>query len=133
MASADMTSTLEAKDKMTVMMSHVEDVNNQTTQSVEELAIIAPKITEAVNIGVRSLQFEDLTRQSLESLQLNVSSLHEISDALATFVKNPNIAVHQQLVSLKTTCQQVYQVTQQVEDSRSVKQLNMDEGEIDLF
>ncbi|PKG81810.1 chemotaxis protein [Colwellia sp. 75C3] len=133
MASADMTSTLEAKDKMTVMMSHVEDVNNQTTQSVEELAIIAPKITEAVNIGVRSLQFEDLTRQSLESLQMNVSSLHEISDALATFVKNPNVAVHQQLISLKTTCQQVYQVTQQAEDSRSVKQLNMDEGEIDLF
>ncbi len=133
MASADMTSTLEAKDKMTVMMSHVEDVNNQTTRSVEELAIIAPKITEAVNIGVRSLQFEDLTRQSLESLQMNVSSLHEISDALATFDKNQGVAVHQQLMQLKSRCQQVYQETQQAEDSRSVKQLNMDEGEIDLF
>ena len=133
MASADMTSTLEAKDKMTVMMSHVEDVNNQTTQSIEQLAIIAPKITEAVALGVRSLQFEDLTRQSLESLQMNVSSLHEISDALATFVKNPDISVHEQIMSLKTTCQQVYQETQQLEDSRSVKQLNMDEGDIDLF
>ncbi|OUR79977.1 hypothetical protein A9Q75_11355 [Colwellia psychrerythraea] len=133
MASADMTSTLEAKDKMIVMMSHVEDVNNQTNQSVEELAIIAPKITEAVSVGVRSLQFEDLTRQSLESLQMNVSSLHEISDALATFDKNPDIAIHQQLIKLKTTCQQVYYETRQSEDSRSVKQLNMDEGEIELF
>lgn len=133
MASADMTSTLEAKDKMTVMMSHVEQVNNQTTSSVEELAIIAPKITEAVNLGVRSLQFEDLTRQSLDSLQLNVISLHEISDVLATFDKNPNIAVHQQLIKLKMTCQQVYHETQQSEDSRSVKQLNMDEGEVELF
>ena len=133
MASADMTSTLEAKDKMTVMMSHVEDVNNQTTRSVEELAIIAPKITEAVNIGVRSLQFEDLTRQSLESLQMNVTSLHEISDALATFDKNQGVEVHQQLMKLKERCQQVYQETQQAEDSRSVKQLNMDEGAIDLF
>jgi methyl-accepting chemotaxis protein len=133
MASADMTSTLEAKEKMTVMMGHVEDVNNQTTKSVEDLAIIAPKIIEAVSIGVRSLQFEDLTRQSLESLQMNVSSLHEISDALATFVKNPDIAVHQQLVTLKSTCQQVYQETQQSESSRSVKQLNMGEGEVELF
>jgi len=116
-----------------VMMSHVEDVNNQTNQSVEELAIIAPKITEAVSVGVRSLQFEDLTRQSLESLQMNVSSLHEISDALATFDKNPDIAIHQQLIKLKTTCQQVYYETRQSEDSRSVKQLNMDEGEIELF
>jgi methyl-accepting chemotaxis protein len=133
MASADMTSTLEAKDKMTVMMKHVEDVNNQTSQSVDALSIIAPQITEAVNIGVRSLQFEDLTRQSLESLQMNVSSIHEISDALATFDKKPDTSVHQQLMNLKERCQQVYQETRQAEDSRSVKQLNMDEGEIDLF
>ena len=133
MASADMTSTLEAKDKMTVMMGHVEHVNHQSNESVEELAIIAPKITDAVSLGVRSLQFEDLTRQSLESLQMNVSSLHEISDVLATFVKNPSIGVHDQLVNLKETCQQVYQQTQQAEDIRSVKQISMDEGEVELF
>lgn len=133
MASADMTSTLQAKEKMAMMMGHVEQVNLETNASVEELAVIGPKITDAVGIGIRSLQFEDLTRQSLESLQMNVSSLHEISDVLATFDKNPNIAVHQQLVKLKETCQQVYKQTQQAEDSRSVKQLNMDEGEVDLF
>lgn len=133
MASADMTSTLEAKEKMTLMMGHVEHVNQQTHESVEELAVIGPKITDAVGLGVRSLQFEDLTRQSLESLQMNVSSLHEISDVLATFDKNPNILVHEQLVNLKETCQQVYQQTQQAEDTRSVKQMSMDEGEVDLF
>ncbi|KGJ87674.1 methyl-accepting chemotaxis protein [Colwellia psychrerythraea] len=133
MASADMTSTLEAKDKMTEMMSHVEQVNIQTNSSVEELAIIAPKITDAVSLGVRSLQFEDLTRQSLDSLQVNAKSLHEISDVLATFDKNPNIAVHQQLLKLKETCQDVYNETRQSEGSRSVKQLSMDEGEVDLF
>jgi methyl-accepting chemotaxis protein len=133
MASADMTSTLEAKDKMTVMMSHVEKVNGQTNHSVEELAIIAPKIIEAVSLGVRSLQFEDLTRQSLESLEMNVSSLHEISDVLATFEKSQNITVHQQLIKLKATCQKVYHETRQAEDLRSVKQLSMDEGEVDLF
>lgn len=133
MASADMTSTLEAKEKMTVMMNHVEQVNIQTNTSIEELAVIAPKITDAVCLGVRSLQFEDLTRQSLDSLQMNVSSLHEISDVLATFQKDPSIAVHQQLIKLKTTCQEVYHKTSQAENSRSVKQLNMDEGEVDLF
>ena len=133
MASADMASTLEAKEKMTVMMSHVEQVNSQKNTSVEELAIIAPQIVEAVSLGVRSLQFEDLTRQSLESLQLNVSSLHEISDVLATFEKNPSITVHQQLINLKATCQKVYHETKQAEDLRSVKQLSMDEGEVELF
>lgn len=133
MASADLTSTLEAKDKMTVMMSHVEQVNHQTTASIEELATLGPKINDAVGVGVRSLQFEDLTRQSLESLDYNVNSLHKISDVLATFGRNTNITVHQQLIELKETCQEVYQGTQQIEDSRSVKQLDMEEGDVDLF
>jgi methyl-accepting chemotaxis protein len=133
LASADMTSTLEAKEKMSVMMSHVEQVNNQTTNSVEELAIIAPKITDAVSLGVRSLQFEDLTRQSLESLDLNVSSLHEISDALALFNRNSTKPVHQQLMKLRTTCQAFHNKTKKAENSRSVMQFDMGEGEVDLF
>ena len=133
MASADMTSTLEAKEKMTVMMTHVEQVNHQTHKSVEELAVIAPKITAAVGLGVRSLQFEDLTRQSLDSLQMNISSIHEISDVLATFNSNTDIDVHEQLLKLKSTCQNVYQATRKADESRSVLQLNMEEGEVDLF
>jgi methyl-accepting chemotaxis protein len=133
LASADMTSTLEAKEKMSVMMSHVEQVNHQTTSSVEELAIIAPKITDAVSLGVRSLQFEDLTRQSLESLALNVSSLHEISDALALFNRNSKIPMHQQLIKLRTACQAFHNKTKKAENSRSVMQFDMGEGEVDLF
>ncbi|ALO34948.1 hypothetical protein CMT41_09630 [Colwellia sp. MT41] len=133
MASADMTSTLEAKEQMSVMMSHVEQVNIQTAKSVAELASLAPQITQAVSLGIRSLQFEDITRQSLESLQLNISSIHEISDVLAMFNKNTDEDMHEQLVKLKCTCQSVYQATQKADNSRSVLQLNMEEGEVDLF
>jgi len=133
MASADMTSTLEAKDKMSVMMEHVENVNQETNTSVEELSLLAPKINDAVGLGIRSLQFEDLTRQSLQSLQANVSSIHSISDVLANFEQTPDVTVHQQLITLKDKCQQVYQDTKSAENSRSVKQLSMEEGDIDLF
>ena len=132
-ASADMTPTLRAKDKMKLMMSHVEDVNHQTAISIEELFFITPKINEAVALGVRSLQFEDLARQSLESLQLNVSSIHEISDVLTTFDTQKETSVHQQLIELKATCQQVYNATKDQEGNRSVKQHDMEEGEVDLF
>jgi len=133
MASADMTSTLEAKSRMSDMMTHVEEVNHQTVSSVEELAKIAPLITDAVGLGVRSLQFEDLTRQSLESLQENVQSIHEISDVLISFENHKQTPVHQQLLLLKGKCQDVYHLTKQAESGRSVKQITMDEGEIDLF
>lgn len=133
MASADLTSTLEAKEKMAKMMMHVQQVNQHTNASVDELANIGPKIIEAVSLGIRSLQFEDLTGQSLQSLQQNIGSIHTISDVLAQFEKNNGTSVHQQLLHLKNTCQEVYHSTKLSEDSRSVKQLSMEEGDIDLF
>ncbi|MBU2892574.1 chemotaxis protein [Colwellia sp. D2M02] len=133
MASADMTPTLEAKDKMSVMMEHVETANKKTNERVDELSAISPQIVEAVGLGIRSLQFEDLTRQSLESLQMNVSSIHSISDVLEGFNRDSNNDIQLQLMKLKEKCQQVYQETKEAEDSRSVKQLCMDEGDVDLF
>lgn len=133
MASADMTSTLEAKNKMSGMMEHVEQINHNTTTNVEKLAGIAPKIAEAVGLGVRSLQFEDLTRQSLESLQKNVQSIHEISDVLISFEQQKQTSLHQQLLTLKDKCQGVYHQTKLAEEARSVKQITMDEGDVDLF
>jgi len=133
MASADMTPTLEAKDKMSVMMSHVDNVNKSTLISVEELSVISPKIKEAVANGVRSLQFEDLTRQSLHSLEMNVKSILAISDVLSGFEENQQATTHNQLVLLKARCQEIYQETKASENKRSVMQLSMDEGEVELF
>ncbi len=133
MASADMTSTLEAKDKMSVMMVHVENVNKHTFDSVDELAVMAPKIKDAVATGVRSLQFEDLTRQSLYLLQMNVQSIHAINDVLSGFEANQQGSTHQQLALLKEKCQEIYQQTKSSENERSVKQISMDEGEVELF
>ena len=100
---------------------------------VDELVNITPKITEAVFLGIRSLQFEDLTRQSLESLQNNVTSIHTISDVLVQFNEPYEGTVHQQLVLLKNKCEEVYNVTKAEEEKRSVKQFSMEEGEVDLF
>ena len=133
MASADMTSTLEAKDKMAAMMLHVKKVNDSTNDSVEELATIAPQIKDTVSNGIRSLQFEDLTRQSLYSLQQNVESIHAISDVLSQFSENSTDTVHQQLILLKEKCEEVYHLTKTSENSRSVKQYSMDEGDVELF
>lgn len=133
MASADMTSTLEAKDKMAIMMSHVKQVNESTNDSVEELANMAPQIINAVSLGIMSLQFEDLTRQSLNSLQQNVTSIHTISDVLIQFNEDTEGSVHQQLILLKGKCKDVYHATKSAEGVRSVKQSSMDEGDIDLF
>lgn len=133
MASADMTPTLEAKDKMSVMMVHVENLNNYTLASVEKLSVITPQIEEAVATGVRSLQFEDLARQSLLSLQLNVQSIQSISDVLSSFDDGKTVPTHDRLTILKDKCQKIYQQTKNSENTRSVTQISMDEGDVELF
>ncbi len=132
-ASADMTPTLEAKDQVTEMMKNVEHMNKDTNRFVEELSVIVPKINDVAAIGVRSLQFEDLTHQSLESLKANVGNLQVISNSLSGLknnVDNGLLETHQRLQSI---CRDIKENTNRKEENRSVSQITMDEGDIELF
>ncbi|MAG76714.1 MAG: chemotaxis protein, partial [Colwelliaceae bacterium] len=130
-ASADMNPTLEAKQQVTVMMQHIADVNNKTQGAVEELASIAPQIADAATTGVRALQFEDLTYQSLDSLTFNINNLVNISEQLGDLEIDANIVI--KLTSLHEQCQDLLTNSKQANQVRSVSQSSMDEGEVELF
>ncbi len=133
MASADMTSTLEAKERVSGMMGHVQTMNEHSNKVVADLAKITPKITETVGIAVRSLQFEDLTYQSLDSLNLNFSNLNQLANEISDFDIANHDELAMQLQNIQQNCAQIMENTQAVDDKRSVSQSSMDEGEIDLF
>ncbi|MFT5755588.1 MAG: methyl-accepting chemotaxis protein [Alteromonadaceae bacterium] len=132
MASADMTSTLEAKDKVSTMVEHVSRVNLETNLVVDGLAALAPKITDTVTTGVRSLQFEDLTFQALASLQDNLVAIESLSQQLNLFDKNKGNCA-EQLLSIQHTCKTLIEHTMHADNKRGVSQSSMNEGEIDLF
>jgi len=132
MASADMTSTLEAKNKVSLMVEHVGQANIETNDIVERLAKLSPKITEAVSLGIRSLQFEDLTCQTMTSLKnnmLTISSLNEIINEFEFSETN----TQEQLRRLQEQCQSLIEQAKHQDDERSVSQSSMDEGDIELF
>lgn len=133
MASADMTETLEAKDKVSVMMDQVNLMNKKSSDVVAEIASIAPKIDDAVGTGVRSLQFEDLTFQSIDSLTKNIVSLRELVSQIRTLETTDNNSRASQLAIIYEKIKQLSEQTTQAELSRSVSQETMDEGEVELF
>lgn len=133
MASADMTSTLEAKDRVSVMMERVKEMNKHSNQVVEKISVITPKIADTVSTAVRSLQFEDLTYQSLDSLGYNFGNLHLLADEISTFSITNHDELSSQLQKLQNSCNEIINKSQQVDESRSVSQSSMSEGEIDLF
>ena len=131
MASADMTSTLRAKDNVSVMMKHVGDVNDKTQTIVERLAAISGQIDETAVTGVRSLQFEDLTYQTLDSLTLNLNNLAKLNQALAKISSADDI--QQPLRELQQLCAEGLASSQQANQVRTVSQSSMDEGDVELF
>jgi methyl-accepting chemotaxis protein len=132
MASADMASTLSAKERVSLMVAHVDEANIKTNAIVEKLADISPKIADTVAIGVRSLQFEDLTCQTLSSLKdnmLTITSLNEVIDGFEL----GNTSTHQQLQLLQQQCQNLIKQSQHSDDNRTVSQSSMGEGDVELF
>ena len=133
MASADMTSTLEAKDKVSVMMDHVSDVNQYSNDAVTELGQMAPQINDSVALGVRSLQFEDLTYQSLDSLKANLSMLTRIKNEVERCQLSDELQLKDNFKQLIATCDEVRSTSQSANSRRSVEQASMDEGDVELF
>lgn len=132
-ASADMTSTLHAKDRVGAMMGNVENVNKENTEKVKQLSVIAPQIADAAALGIRSLQFEDLTYQALQSLKINIESIRQINNELEQFGVNKNQCKVSQLHALKEKCASIFTQTKSQNVSRSVTQNSMDEGDVELF
>ena len=132
-ASADMSSTLEAKDRVKGMMAQAESVSQRTQETVNELAALSPKLNESVSVGVRSLQFEDLTHQILDSIANNLNRLKTIAGEIEPLGQPGERDLEQQLRQLQLCCQQVFEQAQTADKHRSVEQESMEEGAIDLF
>ncbi|REL29769.1 methyl-accepting chemotaxis protein [Thalassotalea euphylliae] len=131
MASADMTSTLQAKDNVSVMMEHVGHVNEQTNTIVERLATISAQIDETAVTGVRSLQFEDMTYQTIDSLTFNLNNLAKLKQVLAGISTLEDMS--HQLNEVKKFCADAVTASKQANQARTVSQSSMDEGDVELF
>jgi methyl-accepting chemotaxis protein len=131
MASEDMTSTLEAKDRVSIMVEHVGKVNVQTNKIIDELAGLAPKLMETVAVGVRSLQFEDLSSQTLYSIKENILNIKSVSNELNSFIAQAELTP--QLLKIQERCQDVIAQSTSANDKRSVAQSSLDEGDVELF
>jgi methyl-accepting chemotaxis protein len=132
MASADMTPTLRAKEKVVEMIDYMSNANVNTNSVINELSLITPQISEHVANAIRSLQFEDLTHQTLASIQNNTNSVRTLNHLLNELELTPNCA-EEQLISLQIKCQEILTATQAHDETRSVSQISMEEGEVELF
>jgi len=132
-ASADMTPILQAKEHIGAMIVHIQDVSEDSKAKVNELSNITPEIASAAALGIRSLQFEDLTYQSLNSLKINTDSIRKINENLDSFCNESETYTQEQINTLRDRCQEIIAKSKNENQNRSVSQNSLDEGDIELF
>ena len=136
MASKDMNVAITSKSNIDSMMIDIAAMNVSIESKIKEVSGLTDQIEASVGDAVRGLQFEDLTRQMLEFLDLNVLHFKAISDeigiGLGIFKTGDDSVLGNEL---EQGVNRLNEMKQQwsVQEKKVVSQSSMDEGDIELF
>ena len=83
MASKDMNSALNSKDKIDDMMAQITTIAENLTKSIAEVSTLTDKAETGVHEAVRNLQFEEACRQLIEFLQFKIDRLQAIANEVS--------------------------------------------------
>jgi methyl-accepting chemotaxis protein len=138
LASQDMNLTITEKQRIRELFERAnEKFNEAFQQRMSRLNTLGDEMQDAVGNAVRLLQFEDMSRQSLEAGRRSAANLRELREALAAAAmtgaskgeQDPDELRLEALIDvvgdLRAQWQQRFH--------KAVSQRSMDEGEVELF
>lgn len=131
-ASTDMSETIATKEHMGEMLEEMAGLNTFLSDRVEGLSSLGGEIGVATEEAVRSLQFQDITSQALASMHHNIGALNKISDASSRMVVRGELDEAAMAV-FSELCLSIRNEAQERNQTRTVAQQDMDEGEVELF
>jgi len=137
MASRDMAVSIKAKERVELAMKSVQEMNAFFSAKIGEVSVTGEKINSAVGVTIRSLQFEDITRQTLESAMKSIERLSKTGDVITNSAHkfdDKNLALNAECI-LQGLCDELSSMNDQwVSDShKAVAQESMESGDVDLF
>lgn len=133
MASTDMSDTIGTKDKMGHMLEHMANMNHFLNEKVIEISNIGTQLSSSVDQAVRSLQFEDISSQALSSVEHNVDSLNEVSTLISNVITPDHQVNSSAAETCMARCKELREQSLQRNQTRTVAQNDMEEGDVELF
>lgn len=136
MASKDMNVAISSKASIDKMMQEISAINGKISENITEVSKLTGKIEASVGNAVRGLQFEDMARQLIEYLQINVEHFQAMADeihiGMGTFKVGDREAWEREL---DQGAGRIRDMRRQWDNcsNKSVAQSSMDEGGVDLF
>jgi len=132
MASSDMNQTLETQSKIGDMTANMGELNANMNETLQTLGGMSDDMDGIVATAVRSLQFEDMTVQALQSVNVNLDRFNSIGAELKSLSQS-NEPIQVQLDHIRSVCESVREDTSLLNENRTVSNDCMAEGEIELF
>lgn len=124
--------SLELKETMNNLVNFINQSSENINQMTHQLAAITPEVSEQVDQAIRSLQVEDLTNQSLTSIKTNISIMLEFNKSINDLaITQHNFVEH--IDNIESRCEHLIERSKENNANRSVSQVSMSEGEIELF
>jgi methyl-accepting chemotaxis protein len=90
MAAKDMNVHLSAKSRADEMLQSLSALDRMADENMRRLGTITDDIKGNVGVAVRSLQFEDISRQLIEHVQQSLVSMRDGFDSLAEIANSAN-------------------------------------------
>lgn len=136
MASKDMNIAITSKANIDTMMADIATMNDTIAIKIAEVSGLTNQIEISVGDAVRGLQFEDMARQMLEFVDLNILHFQAVSDevqiGLGVFKTGDSSAWMNELEQGVSRLNEMKQQWSEKE-KKVVSQSSMDEGDIELF
>lgn len=133
-AARDMNETILAKEHVNDILAHENELNRYFAARINEVARISEKFDSVVNVAVRTLQFEDITIQSLFTAEKHVDRLLLIANELDVSggaeqeLGGQALSIEKLISSLK-----YHRDEWRKHSANAVSQTTMAAGEVDLF
>lgn len=140
MASKDMSMSMNSQDHIGEMMSEIGTLNDYVSDHLSSVSSISESISQNVGVAVRSLQFEDMTKQLVDHMENRISALQEFLDMvkelrndLATSKSSHGVSRFDEHAERLRKVLQKEHGTFDNTKHKAIDQQSMDDGDIELF
>lgn len=115
-----------------ILFNLVQGTSDSVEENLNNLSEMSNEMDNAVYHIVMSLQFEDITSQALDSISANIDQFDIISQKINS-ASYSDESMLSKFNKIKDICELVNEKTNNINQQRTVSQMSMKEGEIELF
>lgn len=132
MVQSDQEEVINTQQNMTKLTEQMAQANHTINRKASEITIIGTEISQSTDTMIQSLQFEDISNQTLTSIRGNLDRFVSILSLLER-LQSENLLSSSEFESIDHQYNKLSEQQKQTATARQTVSKNIDAGEVELF